>query len=178
MENPARERGLTLLELLITLTILAILLAIGVPVFSRQIHNSRLAANTEELRSAIQLARATAVSRNQRVTLRNSGSWESGWQAFADDNNNGALDDGEQLLFSSGPLQSVRVAPNGPVTDYVSFIGTGESRKVGSAMGAFLGGTIKVCSADNSRGYSLVLFRSGRLRTGKLDGDDCTPADS
>lgn len=173
-----REQGLTLLELLITLTIMAILFAVGLPSFSRQIHNSRLAANTEELRSAIQLARATAVSRNQRVTLRNLGSWESGWQAFADDNNNGVLDGGEQLLFSSGPLQSVRFKANTPVGDYVSFIGTGESRKVGSAMGAFQAGTIEVCNADNSQGYSLVLFRSGRLRTGKLDAEDCAPPDS
>ncbi|WP_308363768.1 MULTISPECIES: GspH/FimT family protein [unclassified Microbulbifer] len=173
-----REQGLTLLELLITLAVLAILLAIGLPGFSTIIQNSRLAANTEELRSAIHLARTAAVSRNQRVTLRNLGSWELGWQAFADDNNNGVFDDGEQLLFSSGSLQSVRFETNAPVSNYVSFIGTGESRKVGSAMGAFQAGTIKVCTADNSQGNSLVLFRSGRLRTGKLDANDCSPPDS
>ncbi|MBB3063030.1 GspH/FimT family pseudopilin [Microbulbifer rhizosphaerae] len=173
-----REQGLTLLELLVALAILAILLAVGLPGFSKVIQNSRLSANTEELRNAIQLTRAAAVSRNQRVTLRNLGRWESGWQAFADDNNNGVFDDGEQLLFSSGSLQSVRFEANTPVSNYVSFIGTGESRKVGSAMGAFQAGTIEVCTADNSQGYSLILFRSGRLRTGKLDANDCSPPDS
>lgn len=167
------EQGLTLLELLITLAILAILLTVALPGFSSIIQNNRLAADTEELRSAIQLARATAVSRNQRVTLRNLGSWESGWEVFVDDNNNGVRDNGEPLLSSSGPLEQLDITPNTPVRDYISFIGTGESRRVGSALGSFQAGTILVCAAGGSSGFSLVLARSGRVRIGKLSADDC-----
>lgn len=163
-----REQGLTLLELLITLAILAILLAIGLPGFSSIIQNNRLAANTEELRSAIQLARATAVSRNQRVTLRNLGDWGLGWEAFVDDNSNGLRDDGEPLIFSGPALNSVRIAWNDPAGDYVSFIGIGVSRRVN---GALQMGTFRICPVDGTEGYALTLAPSGRLRLSRLT--DC-----
>lgn len=163
-----RERGLTLLELLITLAILAVLLTIGLPGFSTVIQNNRLAANTEELRSAIQLARATAVGRNQRVTLRNLGNWESGWVAFVDDNSNGERDGGESLIFSGPALDSVSIAWNDPAGDYVSFVGTGVSRRVS---GALQMGTFRICPADGAEGYALTLAPSGRLRSSRVS--DC-----
>lgn len=164
-----RERGLTLLELLITLAILTILITIGLPSFSRQIQSSRLAANTEELRSAIQLARAAAVSRNQRVTLRNTGSWESGWRAFVDGNENGLLDNGEPLIFSGGALESVDISWNDKyAADYVSFIGSGVSRRVS---GALQMATFRVCPSEGTEGYTLTLSASGRLRSSRVS--DC-----
>ncbi|MGL6160035.1 GspH/FimT family pseudopilin [Microbulbifer sp.] len=162
------EQGLTLLELLITLAILAILLTVALPGISTVIRNNRLAADTEELRSAIQLARATAVSRNQRVTLRNLGDWGLGWEAFVDDNSNGLRDNGEPLVFSGPALDSVSIAWNDPAGDYVSFIGIGVSRRVN---GALQMGTFRICPTDGTEGYALTLAPSGRLRTGKLS--DC-----
>lgn len=167
------QRGFTLLELLITLAILSILLLIGGPNLSRLVRESRIEASTEALYTAIQLARTAAVSRNQRVTLRNLGSWNSGWEAFTDTNDDGLRDADELLLFSSGPQELIDIIPNAPVTDYISFIGTGESRRVGSAQGSFQAGTIRICANDHSSGYSLILARSGRVRTEKLSADDC-----
>ncbi|SDK80209.1 GspH/FimT family pseudopilin [Microbulbifer yueqingensis] len=162
------QRGITLLELLVTLAILSILLALGAPGFSRQVQQTRVSATTEELQSAIQLARATALSRNQRVTLRSRGSWEAGWEAFADINSNGLRDGAELLIFSGPALESVSISWNDPAGSYVSFIGTGVSRRVN---GALQMGTFRICPTEGTGGRALTLAPSGRLRSSRLD--DC-----
>lgn len=161
------QRGFTLMELLISLAILSILLALALPGLSRQVQQSRITAATEELASAILLARTTAISRNQRVTIRSLGSWEAGWAAFADSNNNGLRDAGESLIFSAPALESVTIGWNDPAGDYVSFIGSGVSRR---ANGALQMGTFRICPAEGAEGQALTLAPSGRLRTSRLDG--------
>ncbi|WP_237060493.1 GspH/FimT family pseudopilin [Microbulbifer sediminum] len=162
------QRGVTLLELLVTLAILSIVLVMAVPGLSRQVQQGRVHGAAEELHSAILLARTTAVSRNQRVTLLSAGSWESGWVAFADANGNGLRDNGESLIFSGPALESVNIDWNDPAGNYVSFIGTGVSRR---ANGALQMGTFSICPADGEGGLALTLAPSGRLRTSRLD--DC-----
>ena len=54
-------RGLTLVELLVTLAIAAILLAVGVPALQSFITNNQLATSANQLIAALNLARAEAV---------------------------------------------------------------------------------------------------------------------
>lgn len=63
------SRGFTLLELLVTLAVLAIVLGLAVPSFQGIIQRNRLTAATNELVAAIQLARAEAIRRNRQVVL-------------------------------------------------------------------------------------------------------------
>ena len=63
---------------------------------------------------------------------------------------------------------------NGPVRVYISFIGTGESRKVGRANGgSFQAGTLRVCPENEGDGFQLVLARSGRMRIESVSADTC-----
>jgi type IV fimbrial biogenesis protein FimT len=172
--NPMRYRGFTLLELLVTLLVLISLLAVGAPSLSQQIQQNRTRAATQEILGAVQLARTHAVNLNQRVTLRHLGSWEMGWEVFIDTNFNGVRDEGEQLLYTGVAVSGVRITPNNPVRNYVSFIGTGESRFAGTAnAGGFQAGTFRICPQDGGMGYSLVLARSGRMRTDTLSAAEC-----
>ena len=52
-----RQRGFTLLELITTVTVASIVLAIAVPSFFNVSRNSRAAANANELVSALSIAR-------------------------------------------------------------------------------------------------------------------------
>jgi type IV fimbrial biogenesis protein FimT len=60
-------RGFTLIELLVTISILALLLGLGAPAMSTYLQNSKLAAATQQLYSAVQSARTEAIRRNGRA---------------------------------------------------------------------------------------------------------------
>ena len=167
-------RGFTLFELLVALLILVLLLTIGVPSLSHQIQNTRTQAALQDLLQSVQHARTLAVSQNQRATLVHKGSWGDGWELFIDANNNGVRDGNEALIFEGTQPEGVKVYSNGPVRDYISFIGTGESRKVGRANGgSFQAGTLRVCPENDGDGFQLVLARSGRMRVESVSADAC-----
>lgn len=68
MLNPLRRsRGMTLIELMIGLAIVALLLGIGMPAFNAFIANSKVRNAAEALQGGLALARATAMGRNQNV---------------------------------------------------------------------------------------------------------------
>lgn len=61
------ERGFTLLELLITVSIIAILMALAVPSITSTMRKNRVKAATEELYSQIKWARSEAIKRRADV---------------------------------------------------------------------------------------------------------------
>lgn len=69
LARPTRFSGFTLLELMITLTIGGILLAVAVPAFRSMTVNSRLTAQANELVSALNLARSEAIKRNASISF-------------------------------------------------------------------------------------------------------------
>lgn len=167
-------RGLTLIELLITLAILAILLAIGIPGFQQQMESSRTRTATDSLLQAIHLTRTKAVAGNRRATLRNLGDWQSGWEIFYDRDFDGVRDTDEEQITTGEALTGVTISANGPLSSYVSFIGSGQSRFAGSASGGgFQAGTFTICPADGGEGYELILGPSGRVRTAKIPAEGC-----
>ena len=73
-------RGFTLIELMVTISIAAILLAIGVPSFQAIIENNRLATQSNELITAVSLARSEAIKRGADITMTpNGGGYVNGW---------------------------------------------------------------------------------------------------
>ncbi|SBV35424.1 putative pilus assambly protein [uncultured Stenotrophomonas sp.] len=62
-------RGFSLLELMVTVAVLAILMAIAVPGFSALINRDRLTSQANELVALVQYARSEAIRLNGRVRL-------------------------------------------------------------------------------------------------------------
>lgn len=98
--TPCRRRrsasqGFTLIELMVTVAILGIVLALGVPSFVGTLAQNRMATQTNELVASLNLARMEAVRRSQSVTLRavdtatTNTRFEAGWKVFTDTNGNG-----------------------------------------------------------------------------------------
>jgi len=174
-----KSKGFTLYELIITLAILSITLAIAIPTFNKQIRQSHTRVAMLTLLNAIETCRSTAVFKNSRTTLlATDKKWHKGWVLFIDTDNDGTFDNGETMIHREEALKGVSISANSAnatVNSYVSFIGTGEGRKVGKAnAGALLMGTIKICPAQAGEGYSLILSRGGRTRVAKLTVEDCT----
>lgn len=71
------SRGVTLVELMVTLAIVALLVLASVPSFTGAIVNSRIRANGESLMAGIQFAKSEAVSRNARVRFQLTSSLDS-----------------------------------------------------------------------------------------------------
>ncbi len=81
-----KQSGFTLIELMVVISILAILLGIGVPSFRATIEGNRITTVANDLVGALQFARSEAVKRGTNVTLCSSsdqatcsGAWADGW---------------------------------------------------------------------------------------------------
>lgn len=80
------QSGFTIIELMVAITVLAVLLGIGVPSFQATIQGNRISTTTNDLVAALQYARSEAIRRGVNVTLCSSGdqatcsgSWANGW---------------------------------------------------------------------------------------------------
>ncbi|MFN4104343.1 MAG: GspH/FimT family pseudopilin [Tepidimonas sp.] len=173
--------GFTLIEMMVTVAVLAIILAIGVPNLQGFIASSRLRSATQDLYGALQTARAEAIRRNTRVTVckadatlaacQNGGDWHGGWIVFIDRTPGTApnIDSTDTVLLiqpAANPSIQIRGngRTNGPAT-YVSYTADGASKQLN---GAFLAGTIRVCStsaalSNDNRARNLVINASGRI---------------
>jgi type IV fimbrial biogenesis protein FimT len=78
-----RQRGFTLIELMIGLVVLGILVMAAVPSYTAWIHNSKIRTTAEAVLNGIQLARAEAVRRNTNVTFVLGAGPTSDWTVTA-----------------------------------------------------------------------------------------------
>lgn len=170
-----KPQGFTLIELMITVLILAIILGLGIPGFFEQIKNIHTKVAMHDLLRTIESARTLAVTSNKRtVLLANQEDWAQGWTLFIDENDDGELNGEESLKQEKKALTKVKIDANTHVEKYISFIGTGEGRKLGvNNTGAFQVGTIKICPNTKGSGYALILSRGGRTRVKTLTELEC-----
>ena len=174
--------GVTLVELMMVVAIMAIMQAWAVPSFSSMLHASRTSGATDALHKHLLLARSEAGKRGARVVLcksasgvscNSSGGWEQGWVVFHDVNNNAAIDPGETVLGVMQALpESVKVSGNSPLSSYVSY---GPSGRVSKTSGGFQAGTLTICSVagDPVKGRQIVISGTGRVRQQKVELDRC-----
>lgn len=122
------ESGFTLIELMITLSVMAILLAIAVPSFQDVALSSKLTVLANDFVASAQLARSEAIKRNRPATLCASsdgasctGAWSDGWVVLRDDG--AVITTGKKLptgFVMSGNVTSISFSATGvganPVT--------------------------------------------------------------
>ncbi|HXY97501.1 MAG TPA: GspH/FimT family pseudopilin [Steroidobacteraceae bacterium] len=95
------QTGFTLTEVLVVVTIVAILLGVGVPSYKYITNSYRLSAEMNSLVGDLMYARAEAIKEGQPVavcvssdglTCSGAFSWQNGWIVFPDPNGAGAAD--------------------------------------------------------------------------------------
>jgi type IV fimbrial biogenesis protein FimT len=109
MNHSHAERGFTLIELMVTLSIATIMLTIAVPNFIDFISNSRMASQANDLVLALTYAKSEAVKRNLTVSVQKNADtgtacsgtgtgWSNGWTVFIDSDSDGVVDVSEEVL--------------------------------------------------------------------------------
>ena len=114
------KKGVTLIEIMVSLAIVGILASIGMPSFIEMIKKFRINAVRDDLLASIQLAKTDAIRRGLPIilirtstcglTFTDAGDWRCGWQSVVDSNNNSEADAAEL----AAPLQ-VSTVPSGYV---------------------------------------------------------------
>ncbi len=185
-----RQRGFTLVELMITVAIAAIVLTLAVPSLEWTINANRLSAAANELVNALQTARMEAIRRNRRTVVCLSGNAgaakpgcstvaPNGWVTFVDADRNGNFGSGDTLLMTSTLTAPVQAAGSAAVAGKVVFRSDGLAR---DAADMLLDGVIDICIATRRPATNVrhVAIGSGsRISTTPADGDGActTPAD-
>jgi type IV fimbrial biogenesis protein FimT len=163
----SKIKAFTLVELLITLAITAILAAIATPSFKEIIQNNRMTTQYNKLLSGLSLARSEAIKRETRVTIcqsstgnscgADSSSWHSGWVVFVDDDDDNAIDGGEEIIRIHGQLTGGNTLTFGNRTRV-------PYKSDGLAVGGS-NGTFTLCDdRGNSDNKGLVISITGRVR--------------
>jgi len=176
-------QGFTLIELMVTVSVAAVLLAVGVPSFQTTVKNNRLTAAANSLVGALNLARSEAIKRGVFVTFckrngggtdcDNSASWNDGWIVFSDLDRDGVFDDdGDANLCEPDEDCLVRVYP--PLNAQID-LGFSRDRVTFDPNGFSQGynGTFKFCDdrgAQHAR--ARILSNTGRLRGSKDSNGD------
>ena len=95
------QHGVTLIELMITITVAGLLVALAAPPFKSMIARNRIAGYTNEFVAGLNLARSEAVRRAGPMALRSTGGgidFATGWQVFTDADGNHTMGAGDALV--------------------------------------------------------------------------------
>ncbi len=167
-------RGITLIELMTVMAIIAITLGFGIPAVSAILQTNRMATAINSLSAGFALARSEAVTRNQEIVIckshdgvlcTNKGGWEQGWIIFADTNHNEHRDEDEPRFHVQDALPpGIKVSFSAFESDhYVHYWPTGFT---------LMNGTFTFCQENQAElTKALVLSRIGRLRKSKTHPD-------
>ena len=163
-----RQRGLSLVELLVSIAILAVMLALAGPPMAATIREYQASAVRDDLAGALELARLEAQRRAapvmlQRltgcgVTLVDGSDWSCGYQMYADDDRDGAQGSAE-TAFRTFPVPLNNLVTH--VTNTTSLI---QFNTTGLANGGAQRFLVRSGDASSGRFGTVCMNVAGRVR--------------
>lgn len=131
-----RTSGFTLVELMVTIAIVAILLALGLPSFQGSLRSNKVATSTNELMASLSLARTEAIrsrfgagvcaANADGDACTDTTDWSNGWLVWSDANSTLGYQAGTDTLVryvqpTGGISLTVPAASAGTLTNQIIF---------------------------------------------------------
>jgi type IV fimbrial biogenesis protein FimT len=166
--------GFTVTEVVMVMTIIGIVAAIGIPSFKYVTTSNRISSEINGLLGDMQFARSLAIKEGQTVTVCSSSDgatcntgpagniWSTGWIVFLDSNGNQQVDPNERVIRVQPPFNGTDTLQSS-----VSYAATTYNR-MGYAP-TYTGGTININLHDSSNTTAwtrcLAITASGSVTT-------------
>lgn len=177
------EAGFTLVELVITLTIAGILIAVAAPAMQTFILDQRLTTQANDFIADLSLSRSESIRRASNVVICKQGgsvsspscstsaAWEAGWVVFVDADSDGTLDSNETVLRIRQSLDGSNTLTATSGTNNLIFSSTGLTTLSSGAEVA-----MRLCdSRGASKAVTVWVNFTGRARIDRSTVSSCTP---
>jgi len=181
--NMKKQSGYTLIELMVTVAVAIIVLAVGIPAYDSMMANNRAISQANMFRAALNMARAEALGRNLPVTLiATNGDWTDGWSVYVEDvyqtdgfSKLGTQESTENTVkvwgaLETGSIVNTNIKSGGPANDLTALTFTGLGEIVGGDAVNF------EFSQTGSKGAQERCFcvnSVGQIRSHKAADDPC-----
>lgn len=166
-----RHGGFTLIELMVGISVLALIMAIAIPSFSNIVNNNRVVSGANNLVAALNFARSEAIKRGDSVTVCSSANgtscaastaWATGWIAFVDAaGTNGVVDAGDTVI-------QVWPAVDSPLTftgtrNFIQYTSNGMPNPIPTGTPAQETFTIQKPSCTGNKARQVAVTLTGRV---------------
>jgi type IV fimbrial biogenesis protein FimT len=172
-----RERGLTLIELSVTLAVLAICAAVGVPALRALVQQQRAFAAMGGLIAHLANARTAAITHNRPVVLCpfdqagitcvQNADWSRGWMVFFDADSDRQPDRTDDVIAVEQPsAKSGLMVRTSTGRRHVRYLPDGRSAGTNT--------TFELCASDGRLLGKVIINNAGRVRTERpMDSVPC-----
>lgn len=168
-----RQRGFTLIEVLVVILILGVLLGIATPNAVMFIQRSQAMGSVNEWISDINMARSEAIKRRTRVvvcarqddsTCGSATDWNNGYLVFADADSDGTFDSGENLVKAVQAMGSQLNVSVVAITTTNAVSGLAFRPSGGSPVAS----RATVCAESGAPGKTISVSLSGQITTASI----------
>ena len=167
-----KNSGFTLLELIITVALVSIVMAIAIPSMTTFNQNDRLVTNINTMIGHLAYARSEAVKRSQQVsmcvsndaaTCTGGNDWEDGWIIYIDADASNTFDASEEVLRAQQALGNTQTMTPTTFASQVTY----DYRGFATSTGSF-----QLCdNRTGPHGKTISISNTGRVRL--QDGTGC-----
>jgi prepilin-type N-terminal cleavage/methylation domain-containing protein len=155
----SRNKGFTLIELMIVIAIFGILAGVMTPSFLTWRDRSKVKGDATELRATFESAKLRAIKHNCNAVVVFPDT--TSYQAFVDTNENGVRDAGEEILLTRTLAPGVTITTNTFTGNDMAF------NPRGMANGPNSTGRV-IMTSTGGENYEVVVSSFGRVRMNRL----------
>jgi type IV fimbrial biogenesis protein FimT len=176
MRCSVHRRGFTLVELLVTLALVAILLNVAAPSFVDFQRNAELTSRANTLLASLNAARGEAMKRNRSamVSPLDQKKWESGWIVYVDEDGSKTFNPNTDTVLQQQNAMpgSIRISANGSAdparaNPYILYMSSGFPEVPGNNLTFTIERTDVADAAKAGQVRRLIIANTGRVRVCK-----------